>query len=112
MFIFYFDVFFLLGIFSREICCPPSPLLLPCHLSHQIADSDDFYQHFDPDHCKLPKTLMSQFLRAPVIQPAKTVVPSSSAVPPQFATISMKRFEGENFPRLLHAPEFMFLFQN
>jgi hypothetical protein len=55
---------------------------------------------------------MSQFLRAPVIQPAKTVVPSSSAVPPQFATISMKRFEGENFPRLLHAPEFMFLFQN
>jgi hypothetical protein len=89
---------------------------LPCYHPasnsvQQISDSDDFYQHIDPVHCKLSKSLIGQFLRVPLVQPTSDGLSSASAVPPQFATISPKLFESENVSRAFCTPEFShFLF--
>jgi hypothetical protein len=74
----------------------------PAHSPVQITDSDDFYQHFDPNHCKLPTLLTAQFIRTPVVPvgPSSAAQPSAATsltAPPQFTTISPERFAGSQF---------------
>ena len=64
----------------------------------QITDSDDFYLHFDPTHCKLPTSLTSQFIRIPLVSAVSTSAsqPAETEVPLQFTTITPDRFSGKD----------------
>jgi WD40 repeat protein len=91
----FFKKVFLVRCFVVVTCYFLQPSLFSS-IVYQITDSDDFYQHIDPNHCKLPKSLISQFVRAPApVAPLKESAPSAAVVPPQFAAISSSRFVGE-----------------